>query len=206
MRYLVAFVVILATLGLSANGKQAIPLDKLLARNVAVETGEGHGTGVIVSSGFVLTNFHVLHAGSEVKINGKLARVVKVDPKNDLALLATDTPPLSALQVAQSITLDQEIVCTGNPLEHKGMVSRGRIVAIENNSAYTDAHLFFGNSGGGAYNTSGELVGIVRGIEGKSGDGFPYGIIIPANVVRTFLELRRPKDISTKVSRPDSLK
>lgn len=201
MRYVIAFICLVAAFGLRAQGKQASFLERLLSRSVTVETEEGHGAGVIMSSGFVLTNFHLLHSRTEITVAGKPAHVVKIDPKNDLLLLATETPSFPLLKIAQQINLDQEIACVGNPLEHTGMITRGRIIALDNDSVYTDAHLFFGSSGGGAYNLDGELVGIVRGIEGKSGDGFPYGVIVPASVVRAFIESPRPKDISSQTNK-----
>lgn len=196
MRYFVILLSLLCSLFLTATEKPIPLVKKLLARCVSVESSEGHGSGIIVAQGFVLTNFHVLHSGSDIKVNGKRADIVKVDLKNDLTLLSTETIFVAPLELAKEINLDDEVVCVGNPLAHKGMVSRGRIVAIDSNgTAFTDAHLFFGSSGGGVYSVSGELIGIVRGIEGKAGDGFPYGIIVPSSVIRTFLHTKRATDI-----------
>lgn len=187
MRYVVKVVCLVFALVANVVGKDDPFLSKLLARSVSVETNEGHGTGVVISSGVVLTNFHLLHTGSDVKVNGKDAKLLQVDPKNDLLLLSADTAPVIPVVFAEEISQDEEIVVIGNPLGHKSMISRGRIIDIDRGKLYIDAHVFLGSSGGGVFNTKGELVGVVVGIEGGTGDGFPFGIVISSFTISDFL-------------------
>ncbi len=183
-------------LAMTAYAQKPSLLSRLHARSISVETKKGHGTGIVVAQGFVLTNFHLLHSGYAVTVNKKSAQIVKVDPLNDLALLATNTGNIAPITIAKTAIQDERIIVIGNPLDHKGMVVRGRITAIDDDGTiYIDAHVFFGNSGGGMYNLKGQLVGVVRGIEGEEGDGFPYGVVIPASTVRKFLEKRQIKNI-----------
>ena len=167
--------------------RAAEPLRGPLLRSVTVKTDKGQATGVILKKGFVLTNFHVLHTYSGVKVDGKEACIVKADPKNDLLLLAVETDDVPTLFPAHVITQDDKIVVIGNPLGHREMILHGRITDIADNLIYIDAHVFFGSSGSAVYNEKGELVGVVRGIEGEEDNGFPYGVVIPVDVVLRFL-------------------
>ena len=197
MRNGVKLLSLVFTLIVTAYAQKPTLLSRLHARSTSVETKEGHGTGIIVARGFVLTNFHLLHSGYAVTVNKKVARIVKVDPLHDLALLATGTGNISPVTIAKTAAQDERIIVIGNPLDHKGMVVRGRITTIDDDGTiYIDAHVFFGNSGGGMYNLKGQLLGVVRGIEGEEGDGFPYGVVIPSSVVRKFLEEHQVKNIS----------
>ncbi len=165
-------------------------LNALIGRSVSVETDGGHGTGVVVIKGIVLTNFHLLNAGSGIKVDGKEATILKADPKNDLLLLAADTAQVTPLVLALEITQDEEVIVVGNPLGHKRMISRGRVIDITESKIYIDAHIFLGSSGSGAFNADGALIGIVVAIEGGEGDGFPFGIVIPALTIYKFFPKR----------------
>ncbi len=187
MRYIAKMASFVSILVFCLGAYASMPLRGPLLRSVTIKTNKGQATGVILRKGFVLTNFHVLHTYSDVKVDGKEARIVKADPKNDLLLLAVETDDVPTLFPAHIITQDEKIVVIGNPLGHKEMILHGRITDIADNLIYIDAHVFFGSSGSAVYNERGELVGIVRGIEGEEDDGFPYGVVIPVDIVLHFL-------------------
>jgi S1-C subfamily serine protease len=171
-----------------SHGKENVIMATPINRNVVISTDKGRGSGIIISKNVILTVFHNLHLGSDIKVNGKVAKVLKVDAKNDLMLLVIKTPNIPDVVLAETITQDEEIICYGNPMSHTGMVLRGRVIDIDGNKLYTDAHVFFGSSGGGAYNLKGELVGIVDAIEGQKKSGYPYGVIINAETIYNFLK------------------
>jgi S1-C subfamily serine protease len=168
-------------------------INSLLVRSVSIETDVGAGTGIILAKDLVLTNFHLFHENSVMRVNGQVAVVVKADEINDLLLLHTNTTSVHQVSFSKKIKPDERIVAIGNPLGHVGMIVHGRITAINEDIVYIDAHVFFGSSGGGVYNTSGELVGVVRSIEGYTGEGFPYGVVISAKTVIKFLESKQPE-------------
>lgn len=169
------------------TGRRAMFLNELLSRSVIVQTSEGRGTGVIISKGIILTNAHLFHEDVDIMVNDKKAVVLKKDLESDLMLLFAETASVPPLSFANTIMQDDEIVVVGNPLGHTGMVTRGHVIDITAGKIYIDAHIFFGSSGGGVYNSHGELVGVVVGIEGGTGDGFPFGIVIPSSVISDFL-------------------
>ncbi|MCL1912315.1 MAG: trypsin-like peptidase domain-containing protein [Eubacteriaceae bacterium] len=168
---------------------------------------EGGGSGVIITSdGNILTNSHVVQNASKLTVtlrNGSKfdAKVVGDDPKNDLAVIKIDASGLTTAVFGDSDELmvgDQAIVI-GNPLgELGGTVTQGIISALERRInvegqlmtlLQTDAAVNSGNSGGGLFNSRGELVGIInakyqdRGVEG-------LGFAIPINIARpAYLEM-----------------
>lgn len=162
-------------------------MTKPAQRNVLVSNAFGTGSGVIIGQDLVLSCFHMVVTGSDIFVNGQPAQIVKVDPKNDLVLLRVETKYVSLIKLAESGSVGDELIIYSNPLNHVGMVLHGRIVDIAHGYIYTDAHVFFGSSGGGAYNAADELVGIVHGMQGVNGVGTPYGILIPAGTIFRFL-------------------
>jgi len=178
-------VLVLAILSLLSPRKEVTV--KPYNRCAYIETDNGHGTGVIVAKDLVLTNFHMLETRSDIMVNGKIAKILKVDPKNDPCLLNVDTAQISPVDLAEKITQDEEIVVIGNPMDHHGLIARGRVVDLADGQVFIDARIFFGSSGSGVYNSKGQMVGIVSAMQGSVGAGFPYGVVVPSFVIMKFL-------------------
>lgn len=135
----------------------------------------GLGAGVCIDpDGYVLTAYHVIVAGGDVYVSFPdipkvhKAEVVHVDVWHDLALLK-----VPAGQNAVKIG-DSDAVGPGDPVwvcGHSGglgwMTTRGIVSARKWSSdgqeyLLTDSWGWFGNSGGGLFNSKGELIGIVQ--------------------------------------------
>lgn len=184
MKLLKIIFAIVLFLGMSCVLFSQTPID----RNVFVSTKGGHGTGIIISQDLVLTVFHNIQVDSDIKVNGKVAKIMKVDPKHDLCLLYIKTPAnTSTIVFAAKFSPVEEVFCIGNPLDHKGVILTGRIFDFKKNLIYTDAHILPGFSGGGMYNKEGQLVGMVVAVEGIKGVGYPYGMAIPSFTIIKFL-------------------
>ncbi|NTV35072.1 MAG: trypsin-like serine protease, partial [Deltaproteobacteria bacterium] len=138
---------------------------------------QGVGSGFVISAdGYILTNNHVVHEATEIKVklaDGKEydAKVVGRDLKTDLALLkAEGASGLHALQLgdSDSLKVGNWVVAVGSPfgLEQTvtaGIVSaKGRVIGSGpyDNFIQTDASINPGNSGGPLLNMEGEVVGI----------------------------------------------
>ncbi len=165
----------------------------------------GAGSGVIMSKdGHIITNFHVVADSS-----GKsYADVIKVSLKNgneyeatviggdsaaDIAVIKveTDEELVSAVFAdSDKLKVGEEVIAIGNPLgELSGTTTNGIISAlarkvniegVDMNLLQTNAAVNPGNSGGGLFNMSGELVGIVNAK--SSGTGIEgLGFAIPSN-------------------------
>ncbi|MGI5898760.1 MAG: S1C family serine protease [Christensenellales bacterium] len=142
----------------------------------------GYGSGVIISEdGYVLTNHHVVEGAAMVQVtlsDGQEldATVIGSDEYTDVALLKIDGQ-VSGLHPAvignsDEIKVGEMSVAIGNPLgtELFGTVTMGVISANNRevslsdgrkvNFIQTDAAINSGNSGGGLFNSRGELIGI----------------------------------------------
>src|SRR5918912_545578 len=123
------------------------------------------GSGVIVStSGYVLTNHHVVEAADEIEValaDGKklLAKVVGNDPETDLAVLRVNAENLPAITFGSSdaLRVGDVVLAIGNPFGVGQTVTSGIISALGRtglgintfeNFIQTDAAINPGNSGG----------------------------------------------------------
>ncbi len=161
--------------------------------------GEGSGF-VISSSGYIVTNAHVIHAADEIEVilldGTKLrAEVIGVDEKTDIALIKVEPKePLIAIPLGDSdaVRPGQWVVAIGNAmsLEHTvtaGIVSaKHRYLARGNYDDFiqTDAAINPGNSGGPLINLAGEVIGINSAINPRANT---IGFAVPINMAKQIL-------------------
>ena len=153
------------------------------------EVKYGSGSGVVIEKEYVLTNYHVVEGAHSLKIsvdedeeNLYDATVAASDANKDVAVLYVPGLPLEPVEIGDSdeLVIGDWVVCIGNPIGFTGTATAGivsglnREIASDNNSVdkygrsskvvnsmiQTDAAINSGNSGGGMFNTAGQLVGI----------------------------------------------
>lgn len=163
---------------------------------------EGTGSGFVYDDqGHIVTNYHVIEGADtiEVKFSDDFevpARVIGIDPPNDLAVLALEALPrnLEPLPLGSSVDLrvGQRTIAIGNPFGldrtlTTGVVSAlGRPLSTEGNNVIfdviqTDAAINPGNSGGPLLNSRGEVIGINTAIRQ---DAQGIGFAVPADTVK----------------------
>lgn len=170
---------------------------------------QGAGSGVIVrEDGYIATNYHVIQGANKVEVtlhNGDAysARIIGSDPSNDIAVIKIDAKDLTTATIGDSSTVDvgDLAVAIGNPLgQLGGTATTGIISALDRTLdvegttltlMQTDAAINGGNSGGGLFNSKGELIGIVEskasavGVEGLA---FALPINSVAPIINDFIE------------------
>jgi serine protease Do len=163
-----------------------------------VITGEGSGF-FISPDGYIVTNNHVADHAKTVNVtttDGDIytAKVVGTDPRTDLALLKIDSnkqfPYVKFADHPPQV--GDWVLAVGNPFGLGGTVTAGIVSArgrdIGNNpyDAYMqiDAPINKGNSGGPAFNVSGNVVGVNTAIYSPSGGSVGIGFDIPADTAK----------------------
>ena len=171
-----------------------------------------YGTGFFVSSdGHALTNHHVIEDCRQVAMltdrGPMLARVIRRDERNDLALLRVDGDrkvPFGAFRASPGIRAGDSIVVPGFPLPT--VLQNGLNVTVGNVSALAGlggntallqmtAPVQPGNSGGPLLDMSGNIVGVIvskldaLGVAKETGD-IPQNInfAVQGTIARLFLE------------------
>ena len=161
----------------------------------------GAGSGVIISSdGYILTCAHVVDGASTITVTiddkDYTATLVGEDTTSDVAVIKIDATGLTPATVGDSdnLKVGQSVMAVGNPLGELGGTVTGGMISALNRSVtiqgtsstntmsliQMDASVSPGNSGGGLFNMSGELVGIVNA-KSSSSDAEGLGFAIPIN-------------------------
>lgn len=156
-------------------------------RYVLTEIGsDRHGSGVVLTTGFVLTSFHGLLAERGIKVSGKEAQIIAVDTKNDLTLLSVRTKKFAMMKLG-SVSLAEQVFLVGNPNNLSGVLLFGRVGYVDKKQIAHDAHGTVGVSGSGLFNLKGELVGVNESVSGSSQGGSWLTIATPANRIMNIL-------------------
>ena len=169
------------------------------------------GSGVFISSsGYLLTNNHVVEQAKDVNIvlsdgRQEKATVVGTDAYADLAVLKAADPATVAATLGNSDVLNpgEMVIAIGSPLgDFKNTVTMGVVSAtgrsIDTGQGYqiegliqTDAAINAGNSGGPLVNLAGEVIGINTLVVRSSGSGAiaeGLGFAIPVNTAKAVAE------------------
>ncbi len=161
----------------------------------------GLGSGFFISpDGYAVTNNHVVdHAKTvEIKTDGGdtyKAKVIGTDPKTDLALIKVNSnKTFPYVKFAENEPrIGDWVVAVGNPFGLSSTVTAGIVSAKGrdiggsgyDNYIQIDAPINKGNSGGPAFNTNGNVIGVNTAIFSPSGGSVGIGFDIPAQTVKT---------------------
>ncbi|WP_187436085.1 Do family serine endopeptidase [Bradyrhizobium hipponense] len=177
-----------------------------------VITGEGSGF-FISADGYAVTNNHVVDHAQSVQIttdDGAIytAKVVGTDPKTDLALIKVegkkDFPFVKFSD--QKPRIGDWVVAVGNPFGLGGTVTAGIVSASGRdigNGPYDDfiqidAPINKGNSGGPAFDMTGNVIGVNTAIFSPSGGSVGIGFDIPASTAKLVIAQLKDKGAVTR--------
>ena len=169
-------------------------------------TSSGAGSGVIISAdGYIVTNNHVIEKATKITValadNTEYEAVlVGTDDVTDVALLKIDAQNLSYAVIGDSseLRIGDTANVIGNPLGRlSGTLTVGVVSGLDRaitmsdgttmNLIQMDAAVNPGNSGGGVFNSQGDLIGItVAKTSATEVEGI--GFAIPINDVLPILD------------------
>jgi len=164
----------------------------------------GSGSGIILTSdGYIVTCKHVVDGAETIKVilnddTEHEAKLIGSDSRTDLAVLKIEATGLTPATLGDSdmLTVGEDVIAIGNPLgELRGTATSGIVSALSREVTVgsmdmsliqTDAAISPGNSGGGLFNASGSLIGIVNAkASGSNSEGL--GFAIPVSDVKTII-------------------
>ncbi|MDQ8728581.1 Do family serine endopeptidase [Bradyrhizobium sp. LHD-71] len=169
----------------------------------------GQGSGFFISAdGYAVTNNHVVDGAESVEVatdDGKTypAKVIGTDPRTDLALIKVEGRtdfPFAKLSETQP-RIGDWVLAVGNPFGLGGTVTAGIVSARGRdigNGPYDDfiqidAPVNKGNSGGPAFDTQGEVVGVNTAIFSPSGGSVGIAFSIPSSTVKSVVAQLKDK-------------
>jgi len=173
---------IFALLYLSIAGPAlAVPTDELLHKitkhivkvNVALANGSyGSGSGVVIAKDQIVTNCHVVAnaAGISIGVNGESYTATAITPDwyHDVCLVKVEglNAPIATIGSSKNLKYEQPVFAIGYPNFSpapsstfgyvKGLFPMDDSVVIRSTSTFR-----LGSSGGGVFDDSGNLVGII---------------------------------------------
>jgi serine protease Do len=159
------------------------------------------GSGFIIDpAGYIVTNNHVVGKSDKITVilqdnSRHPAKIIGRDEKTDLALLKIDTAeklPFVSWGDSDQAKVGDWVVAVGDPFGLGGTVTAGIVSALGrdiNEGPYDDfiqidAPINRGNSGGPAFNLSGEVIGINTAIYSPSGGSVGIGFAVPSNTAK----------------------
>lgn len=178
----------------------------LAASTVIVSDGEGHGSGVHIGHGYILTAAHVVGTSATMEITddrgtSQTGTVLWVNKAYDVALIQivdASKIAVSRLDCSTRLAVGDDISAFGNPLNLQFIRTWGKVASTY--AAREPWKLSFianiaiapGMSGGGVFDTAGNVVGLAVGIAVKPtglGGAAPFAIsyIVPSSAVCTLM-------------------
>src|SRR5213079_3198998 len=169
----------------------------------------GQGSGFFISAdGYAVTNNHVVDGADKVEVttdDGRIfkARVIGSDARTDLALIKVEGGSnFSFAKLSDgNPRIGDWVLAVGNPFGLGGTVTAGIVSASGRDIGsgpyddfiQIDAPVNKGNSGGPAFNTEGEVMGVNTAIYSPSGGSVGIAFSIPASTVKNVIAQLKEK-------------
>lgn len=177
---------------------KSISEEELKKSTVLINTNKWQGSGVILSSdGYIATNFHVVENASLIRVEfydhseySGTVHIAGYDTARDLVILKIDAQNLNYANIGNSdeVEIGESVTAVGSPNGLLNVVTTGKVTDRNDFIISSSAYITGGSSGGGLFNTKGEVIGI-----NSSYDTVEHYMAIPINYVSNM-------DISQNIS------
>ncbi|WP_065091518.1 S1C family serine protease [Rhizobium leucaenae] len=209
-RYAAVFVLALTALLFSGITYVTTPAQTAAPRTISeasvvkVTEKDGHGSGVNIGNGYVITAGHVADGNAKAKLKTSDGRemdadVLWVNKEYDIALLrAVGLPTVGSSLDCRTAKAGEEIQAAGNPMDLEFVSSFGRIAGDVRELGpwrqvlITDITIVMGQSGGPVFEADGRVVGITVGVASATLPGgiigatpslTGFGMVVPSSTV-----------------------
>jgi len=159
------------------------------------------GAGFIIDAdGTIVTNNHVVAEADRIEVtlsdgHSYEATLIGRDPATDLAVIkieADEPLPFVPFGDSDEARVGDWVITVGNPFGLENSVTMGIVSARDRSIGagryddflQIDAPINRGNSGGPAFNTKGEVIGVNTAIFSPSGGSVGIGFAIPSDMVQ----------------------
>lgn len=161
-----------------------------------------YGSGVFISDNLIVTAGHVVWDANELEIElidgAKYCSTDFYFPdvnEADIAFIKVKTKPVEKAIPISDIEIGEVVFTIGGPLDLFPTLTVGHISNLdivndyfgEANLLQTDCQVNPGNSGGALFDTKGNIVGIVIGYKGYSGNGI--GFCTTSKTIKKYLKI-----------------
>lgn len=194
----ISLALLVAAIALSAC--QQRPIEAALSPVVKVIAGPGHGSGVHLGNGVIITARHVVADLTEVKLKSAAgdiqpAEVLWVSKKYDIAFVRASNPKRFGTSVlaCREPQPGETIIAKGNPANMEfvsvwgHVAGHSRTLGPWGSVVVTDITTVPGQSGGPVYDAAGMVVAITVGVMvvpvGFGGSLVGVGYAVPGSVV-----------------------
>jgi len=163
------------------------------------------GSAFLVAPRLLVTNAHVADAGNPVLAVGPVRiplKIIRIDEKNDLALLSVDVDLTSKpLPLAPaSVSPGEQVFAIGNPEGLEKTISQGIVSGLrkrgDKDLLQVTSPISHGSSGGPILNAKGEVIGVAVG---TLEDGQNLNFAVPVAYIRAILEQRADAAITSNI-------
>lgn len=163
---------------------RSVPASKLPVSTVKVMLDMGHGSGVHIGNGFVLTAAHVVQANKTVKLKTQDgteidAPVLWSSPAYDAALVYAPALKAESSPFSCRAPVAGELVrAYGNPRHVEFAQTWGRVSgmapedAADKGNVVVNITFIGGMSGGPVFDEQGHVIGLVQAVLGQTAFGF----------------------------------
>lgn len=194
------FGVALLIMGVKVDTIRAQRIEAATPASATVEVligDQGHGSGVHLGNGYVLTAGHVAQSGAKLVVEDtqgtkRDAEVLWTNTTYDVALLRVqDWANLKQRNLAcRALIKGEQVSFEGNPLVIQDVTTWGRVaqptpqeIGPWKQGVLVDAQIMPGMSGGPVFDAAGAVIGINVG----TFTGYAAGIIVPSQTVCSLL-------------------
>lgn len=163
---------------------------------VKVVLSGGHGSGVHIGDGYIVTAAHVVEDQRLIAISAEggkeqRAEMVLYDKLDDIAVVRIkDFAGVAVSELAcRAPKVGEEISVRGNPLNLEFVSAWGRVsgaprpVGHWRTAMVADLTVLPGNSGGPVFDTDDKVIGIAVGLVGFRNAATTYAFIVPSSTV-----------------------